>query len=68
MTPREGMSAMSVGPPEDYFEDAVTVDAAAMPTRPSERGAWRHHWAEDDDEPDDEATQRLGANRSPVRE
>jgi hypothetical protein len=61
------MSAMSVGPPEDYFEDAVGVDDAAMPTRPSERGAWRHHWDDKDQENEDEATERLGANRSPHR-
>ena len=44
----KGMSTMSVGPPEDYHEDDLGPDDAAMPTRPSERGAWRHHWAEDD--------------------
>ena len=40
---------MSVGPPEDYFEDTIGPDDAAMPTRPSERGAWRHHWDDVDD-------------------
>ena len=43
---------MSVGPPDEIDDDEMGPDDAAMPTRPSERGAWRGHSAEDDEDKD----------------
>jgi hypothetical protein len=59
----------SVGPRDwPYDDDEVGPDDAAMPTRPSERGDWRHggeltpppHPDEDEDEDGDEPADETG--------
>jgi hypothetical protein len=44
---------MSMGPPDEIDDDEIGPDDAAMPTRPSERGAWRHR-GQDDETGEDE--------------
>lgn len=39
---------MSMGPPDEIDDSETGPDDAAMPTRPSDRGAWREPGADDD--------------------
>lgn len=52
---------MSVGPPDALSSREMGPDDAAMPTRPSERGAWRNH---DHDTADDEVD--AGVSKLPL--
>jgi hypothetical protein len=43
---------MSMGPPDEIDDSDLGPDDVAMPTRPSERGAWRGHGPDDTDDTD----------------
>ncbi len=44
---------MSMGPPDEIDDSETGPDDAAMPTRPSERDAWRRKGEDHPDEDDD---------------
>ncbi|MCE0533952.1 hypothetical protein LWF15_00340 [Kineosporia rhizophila] len=50
---------MSLGPPDHLNWDEIGPDDAAMPTRPSERGAWRSHEHDTSDDEVDAGVTRL---------
>ncbi len=49
---------MSMGPPDEIDDDEIGPDDAAMPTKPSERGAWRERDGKDPDRDDETGGQK----------